>query len=41
VPWTEEEEEILYNAQARLGSEFAKISELLPGRTARAIEVRW
>jgi hypothetical protein len=41
VPWTEEEEEILYKAQARLGSDFVKISELLPGRTSGAIQQRW
>ena len=33
APWTESEDELLYNAQRDIGNKWADIARLLPGRT--------
>lgn len=39
--WTEEEDEILINAQIQMGNKWSYISKLLPGRSENAVKNRY
>lgn len=39
-PWTAEEERIIHEAQQKYGNKWAKIAQMLPGRSDNSIKVR-
>lgn len=39
--WTEQEDEILINAQIQMGNKWSYISKLLPGRSENAVKNRY
>lgn len=38
-PWTAEEERIIHEAQQKYGNKWAKIAQMLPGRSDNSIKV--
>jgi len=40
-PWTEEEDKMLMDAQARLGNKWCQIAALIPGRSENSVKNRW
>jgi len=40
-PWTETEDSILIQVQSRLGNKWARIAQLLPGRSGDQVKNRW
>ena len=41
TPWTQEEDDVLIEAQGRLGNRWSRISRLLSGRPDNAVKNRW
>ncbi|KAJ0409993.1 hypothetical protein ATCC90586_009670 [Pythium insidiosum] len=40
-PYTEEEDKVILDAQARLGNKWSQIAQLLKGRTEDSVKIRW
>lgn len=40
-PYTEEEDQVILEAQARLGNKWSQIAQLLKGRTEDSVKIRW
>ena len=39
--WTQQEDEVMCEVMAKFGKHWRKISQLLPGRTIKAVQHRW